>query len=195
MDLLILRHGQSEWNAQGRWQGQADPPLTELGERQAQAAAEQLLNSKISFDGVASSDLQRARRTAEILGVALNVVDVSSFSEFRERSAGPWQGLTRAEIETSWPNAIAEQRWPEGYESDDSVAARVLPTLHQLAENYPRLLLVGHAGLIRALDRTSDASNVAVTNHLSGRWYQLQDHLIPLDGADFSGEDLEHELE
>ena len=195
MDLLILRHGQSEWNAQGRWQGQADPPLTELGERQAQAAAEQLLNSKISFDGVASSDLQRARRTAEILGVALNVGDVSSFSEFRERSAGPWQGLTRAEIETSWPNAIAEQRWPEGYESDDSVAARVLPTLHQLAENYPRLLLVGHAGLIRALDRTSDASNVAVTNHLSGRWYQLQDHLIPLDGADFSGEDLEHELE
>lgn len=195
MDLLILRHGQSEWNAQGRWQGQADPPLTELGERQAQAAAEQLLNSKISFDGVASSDLQRARRTAEILGVALNVGDVSSFSEFRERSAGPWQGLTRAEIETSWPNAIAEQRWPEGYESDNSVAARVLPTLHQLAENYPRLLLVGHAGLIRALDRTSDASNVAVTNHLSGRWYQLQDHLIPLDGADFSGEDLEHELE
>ena len=130
MDLLILRHGQSEWNAQGRWQGQADPPLTELGERQARAAAEQLLDSKISFDGVASSDLQRARRTAEILGVALNVGDVSSFSEFRERSAGPWQGLTRAEIETSWPNAIAEQRWPEGYESDDSVAARVLPTLH-----------------------------------------------------------------
>ena len=195
MDLLILRHGQSEWNAQGRWQGQADPPLTELGERQAQAAAEQLLNSKISFDGVASSDLQRARRTAEILGVALNVGDVSSFSEFRERSAGPWQGLPRAEIETSWPNAIAEQRWPEGYESDASVAARVLPTLHRLAENFPRLLLVGHAGLIRALDRTSDASNVAVTNHLSGRWYQLQDHLIPLDGADFSGEDLEHELE
>ena len=120
--------------------------------------------------------------------------DVSSFSEFRERSAGPWQGLTRAEIETSWPNAIAEQRWPEGYESDASVAARVLPTLHRLAETYARLMLVGHAGVIRALDRTSDASNVAVTNHLSGRWYQLQDHLIPLDGADFSGEDLDHEL-
>ena len=75
------------------------------------------------------------------------------------------------------------------------MAARVLPVLHQLAETCDRLLLVGHAGLIRALDRTSNASDVAITNHLSGRWYQLQDRLIPLDGADFSGEDLEHELE
>tara|TARA_Y100001970_G_scaffold107824_1_gene134895 strand:+ start:11862 stop:12596 length:735 start_codon:yes stop_codon:yes gene_type:complete len=195
VDLLILRHGQSEWNAQGRWQGQADPPLTELGERQAHAAAEQLLNAKITFDTVASSDLQRARRTAEILSAALNVDDFASFSEFRERSAGPWQGLTREEIETSWPNAIAEQRWPKGYESDDSVAARVLPTLHQLAETCDHLLLVGHAGLIRALDRTANASDVAITNHLSGRWYELRDHLIPRDGADFSREDLEHELE
>ena len=195
VNLLILRHGQSEWNAQGRWQGQADPPLTELGERQAQAAAQQLLNAEIIFDAVTSSDLQRARRTAEILSGALNVDDFTSFSEFRERSAGPWQGLTREQIEASWPNAIAEQRWPEGYEADHSVAARVLPALRQLAETCDRLLLVGHAGLIRALDRTSNASDVAITNHLSGRWYLLQDRLIPLDGADFSGEDLEHELE
>ena len=60
MDVLILRHGQSEWNAQGKWQGQADPPLTELGEQQAASAAQQLLDIGESFDRIVSSDLKRA---------------------------------------------------------------------------------------------------------------------------------------
>ena len=112
MDLLILRHGQSEWNAQGKWQGQADPPLTKVGEKQAKAAAQKLLSVCKSFDKIASSDLRRARRTAEIIA-QVNGGDVSVHKEFRERHAGVWQGLTRSEIEASWPNAIADQRWPE----------------------------------------------------------------------------------
>ena len=195
VDLLILRHGQSEWNAQGRWQGQADPPLTKLGERQARGAAEQLLRDGTTFDTIASSDLHRARHTAEIISELLGNGAVTSLSAFRERAAGVWQGLTRSEIESSWPNAIAEQRWPEGYESDDLVIGRVIPALRHLATSCERLLLVGHSGLIRALDRATSASHAAITNHLSGRWYQLRNELTACEVADFSEDQLKHELE
>ena len=194
MDLLILRHGQSEWNAQGKWQGQADPPLTKVGEKQAKAAAQKLLSVSKSFDKIASSDLRRARRTAEIIA-QVNGGDVSVHKEFRERHAGVWQGLTRSEIEASWPNAIADQRWPEGYESDDSVIQRVVPGLERLKENNKNVLLIAHAGLIRALDRFTDAQETSITNNLSGRWYQLSDELIPRESADFSEEVLDQYME
>ena len=194
MDLLILRHGQSEWNAQGKWQGQADPPLTKVGEKQAKAAAQKLLSVSKSFDKIASSDLRRARRTAEIIA-QVNGGDVSVHKEFRERHAGVWQGLTRSEIEASWPNAIADQRWPEGYESDDSVIQRVVPCLERLKENNKNVLLIAHAGLIRALDRFTDAEETSITNNLSGRWYQLSDELIPRESADFSEEVLDQYME
>ena len=195
MDVLILRHGQSEWNAQGKWQGQADPPLTELGEQQAASAAQQLLDIGESFDRIVSSDLKRAHHTAEIIALLLGGESVTVHTEFRERDAGIWQGLTRSEIEASWPNAIEEQRWPEGYEPDDSIISRVMPGLVRLAQNNKRVLLVGHAGLIRALDRVTDAPQAAITNHLSGRWYELQDGLTPGSVADFSVQPPDHDLE
>lgn len=195
MDLLILRHGQSEWNAQGKWQGQADPPLTKLGEQQAASAAQQLLHIGESFDKIVSSDLRRAHRTAEIIAEVIGQKSVTVHSEFRERAAGLWQGLTRSEIEASWPNAIEEQRWPEGYEADDSIISRVMPGLVGLAQNNKRVLLVGHAGLIRALDRATDAPQAAITHHLSGRWYELQDELTPGRVADFSLQAPDHDLE
>lgn len=194
MDLLILRHGQSEWNAQGKWQGQADPPLTKVGEKQAKAAAQKLLSVCKGFDKIASSDLRRARRTAEIIA-QVNGGDVSVYKEFRERHAGVWQGLTRSEIEASWPNAIADQRWPEGYESDDSVIQRVVPCLERLRENNKNVLLIAHAGVIRALDRFTDAEEASITNNLSGRWYRLSDQLIPRESADFSEEVLDQYME
>ena len=195
MHLLILRHGQSEWNAHGKWQGQADPPLTKLGEQQALSAAQQLLHTGERFDRIVSSDLRRAHRTAEIIASILGKESVTTHSEFRERAAGIWQGLTRSEIEASWPNAIEERRWPEGYESDDSVISRVMPGLERLAQNNNRVLLIGHAGLIRALDRITNAPQAAITNHLSGRWYELQDEITPRSVADFSEQALKHDLE
>ena len=194
MDLLILRHGQSEWNALGKWQGQADPPLTELGEQQAASAAQQLLHIGESFDRIVSSDLRRAHHTAQIIARLLGGKKVTVHSEFRERAAGIWQGLTRSEIEASWPNAIEEQRWPEGYEPDDSIISRVMPGLVRLTQNNKRVLLVGHAGLIRALDRVTDAPHAAITNHLSGRWYELRDELTPGSVADFSSQTPDHDL-
>ena len=67
--LLVVRHGQSTWNADGRWQGRADPPLTALGEAQAADAALHVG----AIDEVWSSDLERARRTAEIVAAALGL--------------------------------------------------------------------------------------------------------------------------
>ena len=91
IDVLIVRHGQSTWNALGRWQGHADPPLSEFGERQAEAAATHL---HLEFDAVVASDLQRAYRTAELATGERD--DVTRCVEFRERNAGEWEGLTRA---------------------------------------------------------------------------------------------------
>ncbi len=194
MEILALRHGQSEWNAEGRWQGQADPPLTSLGEQQALLAANQLLNSGEFFDTIASSDLQRAQRTAEIIAEIVGDGVVELRTEFRERLAGSWQGLTRSEIETLSPGAIEHQQWPEGYESDESVIGRVMPAIHELAKTSERLLIVAHSGLIRALDRASNALPASIPN-LSGRRYQFNQGLLPGKIVHFSADVTGHGIE
>ena len=91
--LLLVRHGQSEWNAMGRWQGKANPPLTDLGKEQALLAAKKLPD----FSILASSDLVRARETAEIFAKAHNKEPNDIFIEpqVQERDAGEFSGLTR----------------------------------------------------------------------------------------------------
>ena len=101
--ILLVRHGQSVWNADGRWQGQADPPLSDLGVDQAAAAAD-----SDAVDGVRalySSDLERARHTAQLLGVRLGLDPVVD-ERLRERHAGAWEGCTRAEIDAGWPGFL-----------------------------------------------------------------------------------------
>ena len=100
--VLLIRHGQSEWNADGRWQGQADPPLTDLGRHQAMHAARNLG----TVDAIVASDLQRASETALIIAEALGVGPVVLEPGLRERDAGEWSGLTRAEIERDWPGYL-----------------------------------------------------------------------------------------
>src|SRR4051812_28738357 len=102
--ILLVRHGESEWNAMGRWQGQADPPLTDLGRRQAFAAAASLG----TVDGIAASDLQRASDTAEIISNQLGVGPVVIDPRFRERDAGEWSGLTRHDIHRDWPGYLPD---------------------------------------------------------------------------------------
>ena len=140
--VLLVRHGQSEWNAAGRWQGQADPPLTDLGRHQALHAARNLG----VVDAVVASDLQRASETALIIAEALGVGPVVLEPGLRERDAGEWSGLTRAEIERDWPGYLdspsasrhtafagesvgtpsAERRRPPRWEPDDQLLDRVL---------------------------------------------------------------------
>ena len=118
--MLVLRHGQSEWNASGRWQGQADIELTDLGYEQARRAADKLGQ----FAAVASSDLQRARVTATIIAESLGLGLLDPDPRLRETDVGEWQGLTHDEIERDWPGHLAAHLRPPTFETDASIVTR-----------------------------------------------------------------------
>ncbi len=168
--LLTVRHGESEWNALGRWQGQADPPLTDAGVLQAQAAAKVLG----AFDAVWTSSLQRAALTAEIIAEALGIGPVQVHPGLMENAFGPWEGLTVAEIEGGWPGYMAANRRPEGAEQPAAVEARGLAALREIASWHRggEVLVVTHAGLIRTLRRAVDGSDVRF-NNLAGCWFHV----------------------
>lgn len=175
--LLVLRHGQSTWNAEGRWQGQADPPLSAEGERQARAAAEALRD--IPFRRAVSSDLRRAVQTAEILADALDLT-VQVDLDLREIDVGDWSGLTRPEIEAGWPGELArwsagESESPPGGESRSALVARAGRAMVRVAaavDSGQQVLVVAHGALIRHLDRTLGLEPQSVAN-LAGRWYEI----------------------
>lgn len=171
-DVLVARHGQSEWNAQGRWQGQADPPLSRLGELQAAHAAKRL----DAIDAIVASDLVRARRTAEIIADVLGVGEVRIEPAFRERHAGEWQGLTRDEIEQRWPGYLAARRRPPGFERDDDVLARTDAALREVLDRHPgqRVLVVSHGGVIYRWEDVFGVSAGRIPN-LGGRWFHPDD--------------------
>lgn len=147
--LLLVRHGESEWNAVGKWQGWADPPLSELGRRQAWVAA----RAVGAVDAVVASDLHRASETAEIVAGEIGIGPVVVDAALRERAAGPWEGRTRHEIEAEWPGWLASGERPEGYEPDDAVLDRVLPALATLEAAGESVLVVTHGGVIGAVER------------------------------------------
>ena len=156
--VLLVRHGQSEWNAVGRWQGQADPPLSDVGRQQARSAARSLG----SLDAIFASDLQRATETATIIAAELGVGPVVVDPDLRERDAGEWSGLTRAEIEERYPGyldsspsfAAGAERRPPGWEPDDSVRERALRALATIgaAVDGGDVLAVTHGGLIYVVE-------------------------------------------
>jgi probable phosphoglycerate mutase len=165
--MLLARHGQSEWNALGRWQGQADPPLSALGRRQALAAADRVG----TVDAIISSDLDRALTTAAIIAEAIGVGPVLVEPRLRERTAGEWSGLTRDEIEEQWPGYLAEHRRPPGFESDESLRARTTEALDDLAALHPdaELLVLTHGGVVYVLESDAGLPFARLPN-LSGRW-------------------------
>lgn len=175
--ILLIRHGQSEWNLLGRWQGQADPPLTDLGRTQAHSAARRLG----TVDAIWSSDLQRAAETATIISGELGVGPVVLDDDLRERQAGEWEGLTRDEIEVSYPGWLnppdgGPPRRPPGWESDDDLATRVHVALRRIhdAVGPGEVLAVAHAGLLYTLERELGADGSRLGN-LEGRWVDLLD--------------------
>lgn len=149
-------------------------------------AGARLRRDGLHFDHILASDLTRAATTARVLATELGhkrrgSIDVELMPALRERHAGPFQGLTRNEIEARFPGALSNREWPSGYERDDQIIARLMPALGDLARNRPgkRLLAVAHGGLIRALDRYLSADERPI-NNLSGRWYQLSADPAPL---------------
>jgi probable phosphoglycerate mutase len=179
--LLLVRHGQSTWNAESRWQGQADPPLTELGERQAEAAAERLAGSE-SLASVWTSDLARARRTAEVIATRVGLVPQVD-GRLRERDAGEWTGLTRHEIEERYPGDLAARRSPPGFEQDDALIRRTRAALVAIGACHAGddVLVVSHGGVVRALERQFHALGDAIPN-LAGRWLQVDGETVTLLG-------------
>lgn len=156
--LILLRHGQTEYNATRRMQGQLDTDLSEIGRAQAQAAAQVLQNEGISR--IISSDLTRARDTA--LAVAELVrIDVQVDERLRETNLGQWQARTHAEVDAEQPGARALWRhdatWaPPGGESRLQVAHRARPVIEELMTSYDQwddaaVLIVAHGGTISAL--------------------------------------------
>jgi probable phosphoglycerate mutase len=194
--LVMLRHGQTEFNADTRMQGQLDTQLSELGRAQAVAAAEVLGKRQPLL--IVSSDLQRAYDTAVVLGERTGL-PVRVDTRLRETHLGDWQGMTHAQIDAEVPGARLAWRedasWsPHGGESRVDVAARSVPVIVELVAAEPDwgsddrpVVVVAHGGLIAAL--TAALLRLPVDNWpaLGGMgnasWTQLSGHSA--DDADF----------
>jgi probable phosphoglycerate mutase len=154
--LTIARHGETDWNAEGRFQGHADPPLNARGRVQAAVLAARLAEEP-PYAALYASDLRRAFETATILGRRVGL-EPRPEAGLREIDVGNWSGMTREEIEAAWPGSLA--RWATGEdahtgETRPELAARVESTVLTLAARHrgQRLLLVAHGGVIRSLQR------------------------------------------
>ncbi len=168
--LLLVRHGESTWNAQSRWQGQADPPLSPFGERQAEDATVRLAEIA-TVRVVWVSDLVRARRTGELIAQRLGLDGVRAEARLRERDVGAWSGLTRDEIERQWPGYLAARRSPPDFEGDDALLERARAGLAAAINGSGSgdVLVVTHGGVIRTIERSLGATPERLPN-LGGRW-------------------------
>ncbi len=177
-DVLLLRHAESAWNVEGRWQGRADAALSSPG-RAAAARAGTLLPP---FSLVVSSNLVRARETARLV--------IRTWADARlawvtpllaERAVGPWQGLTRAQIEAHWPGYLARHARPAGFEADESVLRRLRAALAVIERDCGggRVLCITHGGLIHALETWAGLPRARLGN-LGGRWVVLRDGAVTL---------------
>ena len=168
-ELLLVRHAETEWNREGRWQGHADPPLNDAGRAQAHALAETLAGEEV--DAIYTSDLRRAAETAEILAAALGR-PVTADPELREIDVGSWSGLTRAEVAERYPDWETHDG-----ESIEALQARVVAAVLRIARQHPdgQVLIVTHGGSIRSLERHFHGASARVLAN-------CEVYRLPLDG-------------
>ncbi|MBK1833018.1 histidine phosphatase family protein [Roseibacillus ishigakijimensis] len=156
-ELYLIRHGETEWNRAGLWQGHEDSPLTENGVEQAQSLGARFAQEELHFDAIYSSDLGRAYRTCEYLVEPLGQRgDIKIETDLRERALGNLQGLTFAQIEAEHPedavlHASGDPHYaPEGGESWADTFARASAALRRIVRRHDgqRVLAVSHGGVI-----------------------------------------------
>ncbi len=174
-EIYVVRHGQSTWNSEHRWAGQADPPLSELGRLQAKEACSRLKG--MVFDHVASSSLQRARETAVIISEALGLELAPAVSELNERGSGDFCGLTFGEIELRFPGLLDKWRAGEiieipGGEAWPDFVERVFHGLGTFSSRPGRLLVVCHDGVLRAVEYYFGEKQQRHVN-LEGKWLRI----------------------
>lgn len=149
--ITLLRHGESVGNAESRWQGQADFPLTDKGREQARALAARWMREKLQFDYVISSPLSRARETAEIIASEMNL-KVEHDPLWLERDNGEFSGLTAQEVRQNFVHPEFHSPYdPVGSdgEGDWELFLRAGQALHSLLKRDPaRYLIVSHGGLL-----------------------------------------------
>ena len=162
--ILLARHGETDWNREGRFQGWADPPLNATGCSQAVELSVELMAEDLA--AVYSSPLRRAYETAEVVAASRGLEPVT-VDALREVDVGSWSGLTRAEIEQRFPDQYARwlgygQGWEDG-ETYEQMAERVVRALLELAEERDgkRILAVTHGGPIRAASAFADRVSYA----------------------------------
>ncbi|MET7466966.1 histidine phosphatase family protein [Nonomuraea sp. NPDC005501] len=146
--IVCLRHGQTLWNVEHRFQGHSDIPLDETGQAQAARAASLLASLRPSM--IVSSDLRRANDTALALGRLVGL-DVAVDKDFRERGGGQWEGLTRDEIAARWPEEYIAWEAPDG-EPVTEVAARVAAAIRRWAaklDDDGLLVIASHGAALR----------------------------------------------
>jgi probable phosphoglycerate mutase len=193
--ILLVRHGESIWNADGRWQGQADPPLSERGRHQAALAARVIG----SIDAIVASDLERAADTAAIMARLIGIDPVVTEPRLRERDAGPLSGLTRPEIHHRYPGLLPDDPagftpgpdghplWPDGWEPDEQVIERVEVALGAIGRLVPDgdVVAVTHGGVMYAVERHLGATDRGRLTNLGAVWLSV------VDGAMSIGERVE----
>ena len=180
MRFLLVRHAESEWNAERRWQGHADPPLSDRGREQARTAARHLSG----FEGpVVASDLVRAVETAEIIASELGLGPVHIEPGMREIDVGGFSGLTADEVARRLPEAHADwkagrlETYPDG-ESRTAHPERILDALARLAaEHDGDVLVVTHGGCITAIERHVGVHPGKPSTNLTARWFRWEDGL------------------
>ncbi len=154
--ILLIRHGQTSWNAAGRWQGHTDVPLNEVGREQGRLLAQRLVAWPWPVATLYSSDLKRAAETASIVGEALGLEPIQE-PVWRERYGGAFQGLTGDEIAEEHPEAWAALLRgvvaPPGGESSQSLHERMTGAFERLVERHRGevVAVISHGGAIRSL--------------------------------------------
>lgn len=151
--VWLVRHGETDWNRDGRFQGHTDIELNDQGREQARAVVEKL--RALSVGRVTSSDLRRARETAEIIAQGLPAELAPHVPEVRERSYGAFEGLTRDECAERYPEIWREHMrgvWVDvpGAEPRDQVMDRIVRGVRSAIETHGDIAIVSHGGAIRA---------------------------------------------
>ena len=149
----MVRHGETDWNSENRFQGHADPPLNDAGRAQAQELAERLDGEPVAV--AYTSPLTRASETAQIVCRRLGI-ELHASASLMEVDVGSWSGLTQAEVEERFPDGYRRwleygHGWDDG-ESYDELGERVVSGLLEIAARHPEelVLVVTHGGPIRS---------------------------------------------